>query len=264
MAVQKIIKKVMAMLLLSAAPALYAGEQDAEALWQSTYEARQQYFEKTIGILPPDILKMLNMTGVWPGGGLYVIPATKIDSKLSVYTTFGFTNADMPATTQLVDFSLQADSTGNRAASAEGTLSAKQSVAQTAGHAGYGYEIFILTKSGEQWPLGLLQWLVNAEIGHDAGILDRVEKYDGLTVESVDIGEEKPVNILISKAEQPLPTGTKLPNGQMQLLVATTITEDEMRWSQQHGRKALLQKLKDAGVGQVSILERASVVKAEL
>lgn len=252
------------MFLLTTAPALHASEQDAEALWQATYEARQQYFEKSIGVLPPDILKMLNRTGVWPGGGLYIIPATKIDPKLSAYTTFGFSNPDMPATTRLTDFSLQADATGNRAASAEGTLTAKQSAALKTGHAGYGYEVLILTKSDEQWPLGLLQWLVNAEIGHDAGILDRVEKYDGLTVESVEIGEDKPVNILISTAEQPLPTGTQLPNGQMVLLVATIITHEEMLWSQQHGRKALLQKLQEAGVGQVSILERASVVKAVL
>jgi hypothetical protein len=49
-----------------------------EEFWNQVYDARRDYFESTIGPLPGDILKMLNMTGVWPGGGFFVIPAEKV------------------------------------------------------------------------------------------------------------------------------------------------------------------------------------------
>ena len=72
-----------------------AGTSEDKA-WEATYDARQEYFETTVGPLPDDILKMLNMTGVWPGGGLFVIPADRLGKDLALYTTFGFTNTDMP------------------------------------------------------------------------------------------------------------------------------------------------------------------------
>ncbi len=236
------------------------GESDhAEKLWQANYDARQKYFEKTIGPLPSDILKMLNMTGVWPGGGLYVIPAHSLGQNLSVYTTSGFTNPDMPTTVQLSNFDLQSD--GNRATQAGSTLSKKQPAPKRAGFAGYGYEILMVAQSNQQWPLNFLQWAVNAEIGHDAGLLNRVEKYDGLTVEQIQVGQGQMVNVLITKAQAPLPTGIPLPAGKMEILVATTITAQEMKWSQGNGRAALLKKLQGAGVGQISVPNRKSVVQ---
>jgi ABC-type glycerol-3-phosphate transport system substrate-binding protein len=54
-----------------------AGSDASEKLWLATYDARQKYFEKNLGPFPKDILKMANMTGVWPGGGLFVLPAQK-------------------------------------------------------------------------------------------------------------------------------------------------------------------------------------------
>ncbi|GAA0709606.1 hypothetical protein GCM10009105_10140 [Dokdonella soli] len=57
-----------------------------------------------------------------------------------------------------------------------------------------------------------------------------------------------------------MPTGAELPNGKMQLLVAVTITGEEMQWSMKNRRGKLLQKLRDAGVGQISMLGRKSVV----
>jgi hypothetical protein len=86
--------------------------------WQRTYEARQHYFEGTVGPLPRDILKITNMMGVWPRGGLFVIPAKKTSELVTVYTTFGLTNSDMPTAVQLKDGDPQAPDT-----------------------AGYGYEI---------------------------------------------------------------------------------------------------------------------------
>ena len=111
-----------------------------------------------------------------------------------------------------------------------------------------------------QWPLWVLQWAANAELLHDAGLLGRVEKHDGLTVQDIEIDDGRSVNLLIARARAPLPAGTALPNGRLDLLVATVITAEEMHWSIQNGRGALLDKLMAGGVGQVSALARASVV----
>jgi hypothetical protein len=46
----------------------------------------------------------------------------------------------------------------------------------------------------------------------------------------------------------------------MTTLAATVITKDEMRWTFDHGRAEPLAKLREAGVGQLSALDRKSVV----
>lgn len=229
-----------------------------ETLWQVTYDARRLYFEKTIGPLPKDILKMLNMMGVWPGGGLFVIPAVRISNQLAVYTTFGFTNPDMPTSTQMTNFQLQHD--GRRATQAGGSLQKKEAALKPAGAAGYGYEICVVTEPNQQWPLGFLQWVVNAEIGNDVGLLARVEEYEGLTVGQVQVGPDVAINVLIAKARAPWPTGTELPSGKMEILIATTITDEEVEWSMENGREALLKKLEEAHTGQISVPGRKSVV----
>jgi hypothetical protein len=252
------IHRLFTLVLLSFATFAMADTTNEEKLWQETYNSRQAYFEKTVGPLPQDILKMLSMSGVWPGGGLFVVPAAKVGPELAVYTTFGFTNPDMPTRVRMSGFKL--DSDGNRATRGAGTLQGKEPAPQKAGAAGYGYEILVVTRKGAEWPLAFLQWAVNAEIGGDAGLLARAQKYDGLTVEQIDVGREGPINVLISMAQAPLPTGTSLPNGRMELLVATVITIEEMSWSMKNGRGALLKKLRDSGIGQVSVLGRKSVV----
>ena len=238
---------------------LEADEEAAEQLWQATYHARQRYFEAEIGPFPNDILKMLNMTGVWPGGGLFVVPAPKLGHNLSAYTTFGFSNPDMPATVRVSDFSLESDEHGVSRGSS--TLSAKQPMPKKAGASGYGYELLVVTESDEEWPLNLLQWAVHAEIGNDIDLLGRVEECDGLTAERIQVGPTDFANILIAKAQPPIPAGTDLPDGHMDVLVATIITRAEMEWSQEYGRGELLERLMQAGVGQVSFPDRESVVK---
>lgn len=47
----------------------------------------------------------------------------------------------------------------------------------------------------------------------------------------------------------------------MELLIATTITDDELQWSMQNSREALLKKLEDAHIGQISLPGRESVVR---
>lgn len=233
-----------------------AEDKSEEKLWFDTYDARERYFERAIGPLPKDIIKMRSMAGVWPGGGLYVIPAPKIGANLAVYTTSGLTNSDMPTDLRMVGFKL--DSDGKQVA---GRLKKKTRARQPPDAAGYGYELMVIAPKDVEWPLMVLQWAVNEELANDIGLLERVEESGGLTVAQIDVDESEPVNILISKALPPLPTGKQLPAGKMEILVATTITDEEMRWSRRNRRDALLQRLKDAGVGQVSKLKRESVVR---
>lgn len=226
--------------------------------WQATYDARQRYFESTIGPLPREILKMLNMMGVWPGGGLFIIPARKISNLLTVYTTFGFTNPDMPTSVQRVEGEPQSD--GGSRGTAQFKLTKKTPVAARPSAAGYGYEICVVAEPNQQWPLGFLQWAVNAEICKDVGLLARVEEYGGLTVGQLHVGVDSPINVLIAKARAPWPVGTQLPNGKMELLIATTITDEELEWSMENDRKGLLKKLEEEHIGQISLLARNSVI----
>jgi len=223
-----------------------------EARWQAAYQARQAWFEREFGAFPGDILKLRNLAGVWPGGGLFALPADRVEPGLWLYTTFGLSNPDMPATI----VATPADEGAFR-------LEAKPAaavVAPPAGAAGYGYEFAVLARDSVEWPLRVLQWAANAELLQDVNILDRVEKNDGLTVQDIAVSNERGANLLIAKARPPLPNGTVLPNGGMALLVGTVITDDEMQWALQHGRGALLERLLADGVGQVSVLDRASVV----
>jgi hypothetical protein len=231
---------------------------NADRLWQENYDARAKYFESAFGRLPRDILKMLNMSGVWPGGGLFVIPAERLGPDLSVYTTFGLSNPDMPTTVRMSGFVVQSDAT--RPAAWEGRLQRREPAEKPSGAAGYGYEILVIAARGEQWPLGFLQWAVMAEVDKDVGLLARVAQFDGLTIEGIGVAPGLAVNVLIASAEPPLPEGTALPAGSMKLLSAVTITDDEMNWSMKNGRRALLQKLQERGVGQISTLGRPSVV----
>lgn len=258
------IKKVLSLLPWFATTTVVANtsptEIDNEEFWQRVYDARSSYYESNIGSFPQDILKMGNMTGVWPGGGLFVIHADKIGESIWVYTTFGMTNPDMPASTMLSDYTITKDDQ-DRVSSYSGTLKSKPKSNSPEGYAGYGYEMLLIAKENAEWPLWFMQWSVNAEILNDAGILERVEKYNGLTIQDIQVGESESVNVLIAKAKKPLPTGVTLPNGKMEFLIATVITDDEMQWSMEHGRDALLEKLIRSGVGQVSDRNRSSVLK---
>ena len=86
-----------------------------EELWNQVYDARRAYFENTIGPLPNDILKMIEMTGIWPGGGLFVIPADRVGPDVWAYTTFGLTNPDMPTTVTTSDARVENRCAGTQA-----------------------------------------------------------------------------------------------------------------------------------------------------
>lgn len=235
-----------------------AAEQAAERHWQEVHDARVAIYERAVGPLPQDIQKLGNLLGIWPGGGLYVIPAPKLVPGAAIYTSFGLTNPDMPSTCTIRD--LETESDGGRIVRTSGTIVKKENPPVGGAWPGYGYEIIVAAPDNEEWPLWLLQWAVQAEILNDAGMLERVEKYNGLTVEKVQISEHAAVDLLISKARAPLPAELVLPNGRADIIVITVITEAEMRWSHVHGRDALLDALISSGVGQFSELDRESVV----
>lgn len=235
-----------------------------EVFWQQVYDARSRLFEQHFGQLPTDILKMMDLSGVWPGGGLYVIPTKIAGEPGFIYSTFGLSNPDMPATVEMVDAEFtSSNGKGQRTVGFAGNLRQKANLRPRTDQPGYGYELIILAKENTDWPLWLLQWATKAEVVKDADLLGIAERHQGLTVEQVGIGEGKSVTLLISRALAPLPEHFDLPNGKMKLLVATVITEDEMRWSMINGRKKLLDELEKAGVGQVSVLNRSSVVCIE-
>jgi hypothetical protein len=114
---------------------------------------------------------------------------------------------------------------------------------------------------GEQQSGGFVLHVPVLTQAGDADVLGRVEKYHGLTVEQIQIDNGRSVNLLIEKAQRPLLQGVNLPNGRAEILVATVITDQEMRWSMKNGRDALLSELQKAGVGQFSVVGRKTVVE---
>lgn len=248
--------------VLFTASTLGMAKDNADIEWQHVYDAREAFYEKSIGKLPVDIMKSPNFFGVWPGGGFYVIPADKIKKGLWVYSTFGLTNSDMPATITAKNIKVEYNEHG-QVISSSSTLEKKNQTAPLSGKAGYGYEVLLISKENAEWPLWFMQWIGNVVLLNDVDLLNEVEKNNGLTVEEIPVGNNDmdTINVLIYKAQKPLPTGTSLPNGNMQILVATVITDQEMQWSIKHGRDALLKKLIDANVGQISDRNRSSILK---
>lgn len=230
----------------------------AEKLWQSVYDARAAAFSVHFGVPPSDIQKVMHLMGIWPGGGLYHMAAPRIAPSAWVTSSFGLSNPDMPAALTSQETASEHDEQG-RPTKTSLRLVRKQNVPDYPGRPGYGYEFMVLTEGEAEWPLWLLQWAVTSEIMQDVDFLGRVDQYQGMTVEDIYVGGEQMINILITRARAPLPSQATLPNGEMSLLVATTVTDDEMIWSKTHGRNALMDVLEKSGFGQYSRLDRPSV-----
>lgn len=122
---------------------------DEDDFWQQVYDSRITYYEKHIGHFPDGILKMGNMTRVWPGGGLFVLQADKIGKGLWAYTTFGMTNPDMPTSTMMADYAIETDDQG-QASKYSGTLQSKEQAKSAGGSAGYGYEMLLIAKENAE------------------------------------------------------------------------------------------------------------------
>lgn len=226
-----------------------APAQDTPGLADAVIRAREAAYAEHFGALPEDILKMASLIGRWPGGGLYSLH----NGDHHIYITSGLSNPDIPA--------LHADTHVNH--DEQGRVSQVKTTLTSDGNTlpenGYGYEIMIVTEEDAEWPLAALQWAVHAEFDHNVGLLARVEQYDGVTVSDIPISDSQNINLFIHKAQAPWPEAFDLPNGRIPLLIITVIREDEMNWSLQNGRAALLAQLMVSPYKQISHLQRNSI-----
>jgi hypothetical protein len=233
------------------------GKAEEEQFWQAAVRAREEFFARHFGPLPGEIQKLVNLTGVWPGGGLYQMQASRLGG-LGLCASWGLSNPDLPTTVRLTGPGWSASAGG---VSFSGQLTAREPCWAPPDAAGYGYEVLVLTPAPTSWPLLTLSWLVQMELLEDADLLGRIADAQGVTLEEVKIGDgSQTADWLIEPACPPLPAEMRLPNGVARLLIATRITRDEMNFALAYGRPALLERLVQAGVGQVSILDRHSVI----
>jgi hypothetical protein len=221
----------------------------AAEISDQVYAAREAIYTQHFGAIDGDVQKLMNLTGVWPGGCLVQIHAAR--HQLWVSSSFGLTNPDMPARTRTEQYAVEQDSHG-RATQYSMRLVGRPPRAVPADWAGYGYEILLLTREKEYWPLGFLNWAVQAEILNDMDLRRRIEKYGAMTVEDVSIGDGKAGDFLIAPIQQFAPASIALPNGSMQLLAATLITRPQMQCGIDKGGPALLSELIETGSGQIS------------
>ncbi len=256
-------------------------DEQHEERWQAVYRAREVFLTSRFGAPPDEIQKLMNLTGVWPGGGIFPIEASQLGG-MGMCTSCGLTNYDMPPPVRLEKqeraenksapglmskfrqlLGLTAHDAGASQSSSTLTMQLGPRVPRwiPADLAGYGYELLIVTPKPERWPVLALSWFIQMEILNDVDLLNRVRENDGVTVESVKIGDgTQSVDFLVNLADDPLPSSVDLPNGKMHQLVATRITRDEMNFSQEEGRPALRDRLRQAGVGQTSVLDRPGVI----
>lgn len=251
---------------------IYAGAQNRadDDKWLKNYDARVAWYEQNMGALPKNVIKMRNMVGVWRGGGLLAFPAPKLGDKVWAYSTFGLSNADMPATLLQDTEKVEAEKNGRiRFFSLE--LKNKKPAAVAPDWAGYGYEVVILAREQEDydaqkrpvmphdWPIWALQWLVTAEIYKDVGIRKRVMVGNGLVVNGIKLGKKEKLNLLIVPAPKPLQQEMILPRGKAMLLVAIAVSDAEVRWASENGHRALYKKLMASDVGMFSSRTRSDI-----
>jgi len=224
-----------------------------DEIWQLSYQARQRVWEKHIGPFPSDVQKLMNLTGVWPGGCLVQIADTVIEG-LTVTSSFGLTNSDMPT-------GVAVSHSQSRGGQWEATLKAREPRPVPPGSAGYGYEIAVLSPRPDHWPLLFASWAVQAEVLNDVDMLRRVGDNGAITIEQIRVTPEgASSDFLITHAPGPLPTKFTLPNGSGRLLIGIAIHKKETAFALEHGQLALLERLVKSGVGPISELGRDPIV----
>jgi hypothetical protein len=221
----------------------------AQGNWDQVYAAREAIYAEHFGVIHGDVQKLMNLTGVWPGGCLVQIESAR--HQIWVTSSFGLTNPDMPARTRPEQFAVE-NNPDRSVRRYQSTLVGRPPRAVPAGRAGYGYEVLVFTRRKEQWPLMFLNWAVQAEILRDADVLGRVHRYGTLTVESISLGDGQSADFLIAPLLQFVSARADLPNGSMELLAATLITRPEMQFGLEHGGPALLERIKSRPQGQIS------------
>lgn len=233
--------------------AIWGSAVDRESTaWDEVYAAREAIYAQHFGNIDADVQKLMNLTGIWPGGCLVQIHSAR--HQLWISSSFGLTNPDMPARIRPEQSIVEQDAQG-QATKYSSRLVSRPPRAVPAGWAGYGYEILLLTRQKDYWPLGFLNWAVQAEILNDMDLLARIHKYGAMTVEDVSIGESQSADFLIAPIQKFAPSSIALPNGSMELLVATLITRSQMQFGIEKGGPALLAELNQAGSGQISELQ---------
>jgi hypothetical protein len=230
-------------------------EEEEERRWQAVYNDRSEYFTDTLGPLPGDIQKVMSLSGLWPGGGLFQFAAPRAGG-LGVCASFGLSNYDLPTTAA---HAASAQSDDGR--SHNFTLAPRTPRWMNPKSAGYGYELMILTPQPERWPLGPIAWLAEMELKRDLDLLTRVIENQGITIETVHVGGGQTTDFIVAQAREPLPVGAEISNGTFWVLIATRVTRDEMEFARAKGTPELLDRLYAAGVGQVSDLARSSVLR---
>ena len=230
---------------------------DADRRWREVYDARRALFERHFGPVPREATGLRNLAQVWPGGCLLQLTGP---GSGHVTASFGLTNADMPADRRSVVAAREADTPEGLSDTQLAELLAIPERTAAEGVAGYGYELLVRTYTREFWPLMFLNWAVQAEILYDGGLLERVRELGAVTVEGVGLAEDGASDFLIAPADPPLPGTLELPNGRMHLLVAMTVTHEELELSIAEGVGALRRLLDAEGVGQFSQLGRPSAV----
>jgi hypothetical protein len=223
-------------------------------LWRAVMQARSDFLMQQFGTLPQQMHQLINVAGIWPGGGICQLTAPSLGN-LGVCTTFGLSNLGMPGSFT-IDTSQPQQS--------ERRLVPKTPREVPAGLAGYGYELIVLTPRPESWPMITLGWFAEMEILNDIDLLSNIAASNGVTVAEIQIGDGSRVgDFLVQPACSPILARVNLPNGLMHVLTATWITPDELEFSKstEDGRWELLNRMLAAGVGPISILDRPSVLK---
>ena len=227
-------------------------EEKDSAYMSQVYDNRMELYAKKFRNGEPladVIIKMQNLFGVWPMGGLVAFQSsTALENDCHVMSTFGLTNPDMPA-----------NMTSSPAPKGGFFWNAKETPPlPRIGMAGYGYEFLIMTREPADWAKFLLNAACNNQLLGDVDFLSSVEALGAVTMGNMPAGDDKEVSVLMRETEK-IP-GEQLVNGKMKFLVITVITEEEVKYRLEHGLEALVELLDKNGVGHISDLDRPSAV----
>jgi tetratricopeptide (TPR) repeat protein len=227
-----------------------------DQFWEPVLQARSDIHEAIFGELPEQCMELENLGSVWSGG---VFQQQSAALGCCVSGTFGLSDPDMPTFV-----SMEIQSSGEHY---EGEYLVKTSnimleprvpVGTRLGLAGYGYELFVLTAEESEWPILFLSWAVQSELLSDIGLIPQILAERTCTLESVFIEGEGDLHFLVARARG-FESVHQLPNGELNLLVATRISRPEMEFAHARGGDELLNKLYEGNIGQLSILDRPNV-----
>lgn len=215
-------------------------------LWEEVSSERRTAYERHFGPYPDEVHKVPTLMGFWPGGALVQIPLR--ESSVVLTASCGLSNFGLPTPVgvyQGIDHNGQPYP----------ELGPRRRRLAMSGSAGYGYEFLMLTPQLETWPLLVLTRLLEKELLEDTDFLGKVHQHGSLTVDSLPLGPDWVVHVLIAPTEEPLPELLNLSNGVCEFLLVKVITEDELEDSLLHGREDLLDQLAEDGQSQLSDLE---------